>query len=106
MTTAELMTGVAVLAVGTYLIRVAGPVLRSRYEVSPGAAELMDRATVVLLVGVALTGAVFAGQEFAGWARPTGVAVGLLAAVCRVPLMIVIVLAAGVTAGLRAAGVA
>ncbi|MXP22860.1 AzlD domain-containing protein [Gordonia sp. HNM0687] len=106
MTTAQLMTGVAVLAVGTYLIRVTGPALRSRYEVSPGAAELMDRAAIVLLVGVALTGAVFAGQEIAGWARPAGVAVGIVAAVWRAPLIVVIVLAAGVTAGLRACGVA
>ncbi|MAU82049.1 AzlD domain-containing protein [Gordonia sp. Z-3] len=106
MSTIDLLAGAALLAVGTYLIRVAGPALRNRYEVSPTAAALLDRAAILLLVGVAVTGAVFAGQEFAGWARPAGVAVGVVAAVCRAPLMIVILLAAGVTAGMRALGVA
>ncbi|ATD70036.1 MULTISPECIES: AzlD domain-containing protein [Gordonia] len=96
--------GIAVLAVGTYLIRLAGPLLRNRLTVSATAEKLMDRATVVLLVAVALTGAVFAGHDFAGWARPAGVAVGVLAAVLRAPIAVVVILAAATAAGLRALG--
>jgi branched-subunit amino acid transport protein len=96
--------GIAVLAVGTYLIRLAGPLLRNRLTVSATAEKLMDRATVVLLVAVALTGAVFAGHDFAGWARPAGVAVGVVAAVLRAPIAVVVILAAATAAGLRALG--
>ncbi|GAC54050.1 AzlD domain-containing protein [Gordonia amicalis] len=96
--------GIAVLAVGTYLIRLAGPLLRNRLTVSATAEKLMDRAPVVLLVAVALTGAVFAGHDFAGWARPAGVAVGVLTAVLRAPIAVVVILAAATAAGLRALG--
>ncbi|MCZ0912120.1 AzlD domain-containing protein [Gordonia amicalis] len=96
--------GIAVLAAGTYLIRLAGPLLRNRFTVSATAEKLMDRATVVLLVAVALTGAVFAGHDFAGWARPAGVAVGVVAAVLRAPIAVVVILAAATAAGLRALG--
>lgn len=103
--------GIAVLAVGTYLIRLAGPVLRNRIAVSKRAVskrteELMDRGAVVLLVAVAVTGALFVGQDFAGWARPAGVAVGVGAALLRAPIAVVIVLAAATAAGLRAMGIA
>ncbi|MYR06453.1 AzlD domain-containing protein [Gordonia sp. SID5947] len=106
MSTAALFMGVGVLAVGTYLIRLAGPALRSRYEVSPHAAAVMDRAAIVLLVGVAATGALYAGHEFVGWARPAGVTVGIIAALCKAPIVVVVILAAVVAAGLRAVGIA
>lgn len=97
--------GIAVLAVGTYLIRLAGPLLRNRLTVSATAEKLMDRAPVVLLVAVALTGAVFAGHDFAGWARPAGVAVGVLTAVLRrADRGRGSILAAATAAGLRALG--
>ncbi|MEE3849116.1 AzlD domain-containing protein [Gordonia sp. LSe1-13] len=106
MNATELAIGVAVLAVGTYLIRLAGPALRNRFEVSPRAAAVMDRGAIVLLVGVAITGALFVGQDLVGWARPAGVAVGIVAALCRAPIIVVVLLAAGTAAGLRACGVA
>lgn len=98
--------GVAVLAGGTYLLRVAGPMLRTRVEMSQATSALLDRAAVVLLVGVALTGAMFDGAELVGWARPAGVAAGVIAALCKAPLVLVVIVAAGITAGLRAVGVA
>ncbi|WP_168707390.1 AzlD domain-containing protein [Gordonia paraffinivorans] len=98
--------GVALLAVGTYAIRLAGPILRNRISVSAETEALMDRAAVVLLVAVALTGALFVEHDFAGWARPAGVAVGVVAALLRAPLAVVIVLAAATAAGLRALGIA
>lgn len=102
----SLLVGVAVLAVGTYLLRLAGPVLRTRLTVSRATEQMMDRAAVTLVVAVALTGAVFVGHDLAGWARPAGVAAGVLAAVCRAPLAVVIMVAAAVAAGLRALGIA
>ena len=51
------------------------------------------------------TAALTDGTGFAGWARPAGVAVGALAAWRKVPFVLVVVLAAGTTAGLRLLGV-
>ena len=104
--TQSIVAGVATLAIGTYLLRVAGPALRSRIAVSPHAAALMDRAAIVLLTAVAVTGALFVGHDLAGWARPTGVAVGVIAAVCKAPLLVVVTLAIVTTAALRFCGIA
>ncbi len=102
----SLAIGITVLALGTYAMRAAGPVLRNRISVSDAVEKLMDRATVVLLVAVALTGAFFIDHDFAGWARPAGVTVGVIAALLRAPLAVVVILAAATAAGLRALGVA
>lgn len=102
----SVLLGVVVLAGGTYVLRIVGPMMRARVQVSGSTEAIMDRAAVVLLVVVALTGAVYAGQEFAGWARPAGVAVGVVAALCKAPLALVIILAAATAAGLRAVGIA
>ena len=102
----SLAVGITVLALGTYAMRAAGPVLRNRISVSDAVEKLLDRATVVLLVAVALTGAFFIDHDFAGWARPAGVTVGVVAALLRAPLAVVVILAAATAAGLRALGVA
>ena len=102
----SLAVGITVLALGTYAMRAAGPVLRNRISVSDAVEKLLDRATVVLLVAVALTGAFFIDLDFAGWARPAGVTVGVIAALLRAPLAVVVILAAATAAGLRALGVA
>ena len=101
----QLFIAVAVLAAGTYALRLAGPLLRSRITVSDRVRSVIDRAALVLLVAVAATGALYAGQDLAGWARPAGVASGVIAAALNAPLIVVILLAAGVAAGLRAAGI-
>ncbi|WP_055475319.1 AzlD domain-containing protein [Gordonia sp. HS-NH1] len=102
----SLAVGITLLAVGTYAMRAAGPVLRNRISVSEATEKLMDRATVVLLVAVALTGTFFVDHDFAGWARPAGVTVGVIAALLKAPLAVVVILAAATAAGLRALGVA
>lgn len=106
MTGWELGIGIAVLATATYLLRLAGPLLRSRIHVSEDASQAMDRAVIVLLVAVAVTGALFVGEDFAGWARPAGVAVGVVVALCRAPLAVVVIAASAATAALRAMGIA
>ena len=95
----------AVLGLGTYSFRVAGPVLRSQVSMSKRVEELMSRAAVVLLVALAATAAVTQGHEFAGWARSAGVLVAGLLAWRRAPFVVVIVVAAAVAAGLRLVGV-
>jgi hypothetical protein len=56
-------------------------------------------------VALVATAALIEDGGFAGWARPVGVAVGALAAWRRAPFVLVVVLAAATTAGLRAVGV-
>jgi branched-subunit amino acid transport protein len=99
-------TAVLALAGGTYLLRLAGLVLRGRLRLPARVERYVDLGATALLVGLVSTAALLDGGGFAGWARPAGVAIGALAAWRRAPFVLVVVLAAGTTAGLRALGVA
>jgi branched-subunit amino acid transport protein len=101
------MTVLAVLALaaGTYAIRLAGPLLRDRITLPDRAQQLMSIAATVLLVALVATSSLMEGDHFAGFALPIGVLVGGLAAWRRAPFVLVVILAAVVTAGLRLAGV-
>lgn len=94
------------LAVGTYAFRLVGPVLHGRVTLPARVQELLSAGAVVLLVALLATGALTEGGGFAGWARPAGVLVGGLLAWRRAPFAVVVLGAAGVTAGLRVVGVA
>ena len=94
-----------VLAVGTYLMRLTPLVLHDRIALPERGVRLVELGAVALLVALAATGTVFAGDGFAGWARPAGVLVAGLALWRRLPFVLVVVLAAATTAGLRLAGV-
>jgi branched-subunit amino acid transport protein len=96
---------VLALAAGTYLLRVSGIVLRERLRVPERVERYLDLGATALLVALVATAALTDGTGFAGWARPAGVAVGALAAWRKVPFVLVVVLAAGTTAGLRLLGV-
>ncbi|MCW2632308.1 MAG: branched-chain amino acid transport [Pseudonocardia sp.] len=95
----------AVLAGGTYLLRLAGLVLRERLKLPERVARLLDLAATALLLALVATAALTEAGGFAGWARPAGVLVGAVAAWRRAPFAVVVVLAAATTAGLRALGV-
>ncbi|MCS5723939.1 AzlD domain-containing protein [Herbiconiux sp. CPCC 203407] len=100
----NLVLAVVVLAAGTYLLRLGGVGFGGSHHavrLRPGS----DAAVITLLAGVAATATFYEGQEFAGWARLTGVAAATGLAAVRAPLVVVVVAAAGVTAGLRALGV-
>ncbi|GAA2872535.1 hypothetical protein GCM10010472_32310 [Pseudonocardia halophobica] len=102
------MTWAAVLALaaGTYLVRLAGILLRDKVTLPARLARLTDLGATALLVALVATAALTEAGGFAGWARPAGVLVGGVAAWLKVPFVLVVVLAAGTTAGLRALGVA
>lgn len=99
------VTALIVLAVGTYAFRLAGPLLRDRITLPDRARELMQTAATVLLVALIATSALTKGGHFAGWALPAGIAVGGLAAWRKAPFVVVVLLAAGTTAGLRWLGI-
>jgi branched-subunit amino acid transport protein len=97
---------IAALAIGTYALRVAGPLLRSRIQIADAVQPYLSLGAVALLAALIATAALFAGPEFAGWARPAGVLVGAVLTWRRMPFVVVVIGAALTTALLRVAGVA
>jgi branched-subunit amino acid transport protein len=98
------LTAVLVLAAGTYAFRLAGPLLRDRITLSDRVRSLMSMSATVLLFALVATSSLTKGQGFAGLALPLGVLVGGVAAWRKAPFVVVVVLAAVTTAGLRFAG--
>lgn len=105
-TTGATVVAVAVLAAGTLAFRVAGPVMRTRVDVSPEAQRRMTMASMVLLAALVATSALLDGRTFAGVARPIGVVVGGMLALRGAPFALVVLAAAATTAVLRLFGVA
>ncbi len=99
------MTAIVALAAATYGFRLMGPLLRGRVTVPAAAERVAADAAVVLLVALAAASALTAGHGFAGWARPAGVLVAGVLIARRAPFPVVVVVAAGVTALVRLAGV-
>lgn len=100
-----IIAGIALLAAGTYLIRLAGVRLGNRLSITERTQTLLSDAATVLLLAVAATSALFEGAHFAGLARVLGVAFALFLAWRRAPLIAVILGAAAMTAALRYCGV-
>lgn len=100
------MTLVAILlfASGTYALRLAGPVLYNRIDLSDRTRTWLTLPTVALLAALAATATLLPGGEFDSVARVVGVAVGIVAALRRLPFVVVVLLAAGTTAVLRQLG--
>lgn len=99
-----LLLGGIVLAVGTYAMRSGGGAIGDLLEPYPRLQLAVEDAAVLILGSVMATSALTGGQEFAGWARPAGVALSGLLAWRGVPLPVVLLVAAAATAGLRALG--
>lgn len=104
MSHALIIGGIALLATGTYLLRFAGFKLGNRLSLSPAANALLADAATTLLLSVAAISTFYEGEGFAGLARPTGVAVAAFLAWRGRPLIVVILVAAAITAGLRLLG--
>ncbi|QSB04497.1 AzlD domain-containing protein [Natronoglycomyces albus] len=95
------MTAIVALAVGTYALRLAGPLLRDRISLTEDAQQLLKRAAVLLLVAMIVISAMPQSNTPHGWALPAGVAIGGLLAWLKVPFAFVVIAAAGVVAGIR-----
>ena len=106
------LLALAGLAGGTYAMRLLGVRLGARARAGgetdqpPSAARIwMDRAVVVLILAVAVTGGFFDGQEVADAGKVLGVAAGMTAGILRVPMLLCVVLGMVVCAIIRATGV-
>ncbi|GAB3933521.1 AzlD domain-containing protein [Kribbella albertanoniae] len=100
-----LLAAIAILAVGTFALRFAGPALRSRYEIPERVQGLLAAAAIVLLTALVATAALTDGTGSAGIARPAGVLVGGILAWRKAPFVLIVVAAAATAAGLRLLGV-
>src|SRR5471030_3088187 len=98
--------GIALLATGTYLLRVAGFKLGARMTFTENSRALIADAATTLLLAVAVIATLLEGEHFAGMARLAGIAVAAILAWRKVPLIVVILSAAAVTAATRWLGVA
>ena len=99
-----LIVAIGVLAVGTFALRIAGPVLRTRIEVPERVESLLATAAVVLLTALVATAALTDGDGFGGVAKPAGVLVGGVLAWRRAPFVLVVIAAAATAAVLRLLG--
>ena len=100
-----LIVATVALGLGTFAFRFAGVTLRSKLRVSTRAQQAMTAASVILLVALTATSALLQDGQWAGIARPAGVAVGGLLAWRKAPFVVVVLAAAGVAAGLRLLGI-
>ena len=96
---------IGALAAGTYAMRLAGPLLRSRLRLSEAVERYLALGAVALLAALIATAALVEDGGFAGVARPAGVAVGAVLAWRRFPFVVVVMAAALTAALLRLAGV-
>lgn len=102
---AQVLPAVALMVVGGYALRLAGMLAGRRMRDPERSMRLVDRAVAVLIIAVLVATALFDGQELASPARPIGVGAGIVAALLKAPLVIVILVAMGVTALLRLIGI-
>jgi branched-subunit amino acid transport protein len=105
MSNTVMLAGILVLAVGTFSLRLAGPLLRTRFELPERAQQVMAAAAIVLLAALVATAALTDGHGGAGIARPAGVLVGGVLAWRKAPFVLIVVAAAATAAGLRLLGV-
>lgn len=110
METLPFFIALAGLAGGTYFMRLLGVRLGARARAGgettepTGARLWMDRAVVVLVLAVAVTGGFFDGQDVADPGRVLGVAAGMIAGVLRVPMLVCVLIGMVVCAVVRATG--
>jgi uncharacterized membrane protein len=88
------------LAVGTYVIRLVGTASKGT-EIPERLDQGLEQAIAVLLAAVAATSALYDGQDLADWTRTAGVVTGGTAAIFRLPLILVVLIASLTTAFLR-----
>ena len=100
-----LVVPILVLGLGTYVLRLVGPLAHQRLRLTDEMRRWMAVVATVLLTALMATGAVLDGDTFAGWSRVAGVATGGILAWLGAPFVAVVLAAGAVTAGLRLLGV-
>jgi hypothetical protein len=92
---------VVVLAVGTAVFKLLGPVIAGGKQPPPAMVRVIDLLTPALLTALVVTSTVSTGRDLVLDARAAGVALGLVLLLLRVPLVVALLAAALAVAGLR-----
>lgn len=95
-----------ILALGTFCFRLIGPFFAGQFTLTVRLQSLLSEVAIVLLCALAAVSSVLDGAQFAGWARPIGVLVGIVLTLRKAPFPVIVISAACVTAGLRYFGLA
>lgn len=102
----QIIIGGILLAIGTYAMRAGGGEIGERLSPYPRVQVAMEDAAFLILASVVATTALTDSGDFGGFARVFGVGLSGVLAWRGVSLPIVLLVAAGATASLRALGVA
>ncbi len=95
---------VGILAAGTVVLKVLGPLVAGGVEPPRAFVRVIDLLTPALLTALVVTSTFTSGRELVLDVRVLGVAVGLVLLLLRVPLVLVLAVAAGVVAVIRLLG--
>lgn len=106
MSTGQVWVLIAVVALMTALIKGAGPLVLGSRQLPSRMVGVITLLPSALLAALVVTTALADGEALRIGATAGGVAAGGLALLLRAPLVLAVVVAVGVTAGLRALGVA
>jgi uncharacterized membrane protein len=94
----------AVLAVGTYLLKAVGPIASAGRELPPRLRMLAELLPAALLAALVATQTVGDGTALTLDARVVGVGVAAVAVLLRAPFAVVVLVGALATAGTRLVG--
>jgi branched-subunit amino acid transport protein len=98
----ETWTLIAVLAVVNFVIKATGPVVAGRRELPPTFQRFVDASVAGLVAALIVTGTFAVGKELVLDERAGGMVAAVVAVVARLPMIAVLIVAAGTTALLRA----
>lgn len=95
-------TVIAVLAVVNFAIKATGPLIAGRRELPHTFQRLIDASVAGLVAALIVTGTFVTGRELVLDERAGGMVAAVVAILARLPMLLVLVAAAGTTALLRA----
>ena len=95
-------TVIAVLAVVNFTIKATGPLIAGRRELPKALQRVIDASVAALVAALIVTGTFAAGRELVLDERAGGMIAAVVAILARLPMLLVLVAAAGATALLRA----
>ncbi|MEB3766762.1 AzlD domain-containing protein [Acinetobacter sp. MD2] len=100
-----ILIGIAILAIGTYLIRYSGLYLANRMTIKEHHKQLLADSACVLLFTLALFNTLFSETHFSGMSKVIGVSIAIIFAWKKYSLIVVIFVAMFITASLRYFGI-
>jgi branched-subunit amino acid transport protein len=92
---------IAVLAVGTLLVKTVGPLVAGGRELPPALSRVIALLAPALLAALVVLGTFTSDRTLVVDARAAGLATALVALLARAPVVVALIAAAAVTALLR-----